>query len=185
MSSGSRVVGLLLALGTAVTLGCGEGEEECVPPTGELSADASADELAGSYELIMVATQGRAAGDTAEGSLSLEPFRRGEGPPARENFRMPLYGTMDLDLSLLGARVPGDVGSNDPAMPGVLVIESTLGPPRMMLRLGSDANRFDRQPFEAEYAILEIREVGDDGFRGTWRSGLADTEAAGHFCAER
>lgn len=185
MSSSSSAARCLLVLGAAGLLACAQADGECSPSTGELSAGVSIDDLAGDHELIMVATEGEAQGDTVKGLLWLEPFPSGAEPPARENFTMPLYGTLDLEVSRLGAHVPGDAGSNDPAMPGVLVIESTAGPPRVMLRLGSDANRFDRQPFEAEYTILEVRELGDDGFRGTWRSGLTDTEAAGFFCAER
>jgi hypothetical protein len=100
----------------------------------------------------------------------------------------PLYGSAELDLAAIDAVRVGSISSNDPAAPGVLVIErhERAGqPPRaeITLRLGSEANRRDRQRVDGGYTALRVRELGPSGFSGTWASGLLRERSAGYFCA--
>ena len=55
----------------------------------------------------------------------------------------------------------------------------------ILLRLGSEANRTDRQAFDAAFTVLEARVVSDDGFFGAWRSGVGTERSDGYFCAVR
>jgi hypothetical protein len=107
----------------------------------------------------------------------------GPGGAAHPGFVAPLFGTADIDLEAVGARLPGRLDSADPNRPGVVVIEATSEPKSIILRLGSEANRRDRQAFEGSYMVLDVREIADRGFRGSWSSGLTQTEAQGFFCA--
>jgi hypothetical protein len=70
-------------------------------------------------------------------------------------------------------------------MPGVLVIERRGTQAAILMRFGSEANRTDMQAIESTYTILEVHLIGKGGFSGTWRSGLLDVHAQGHFCATR
>ena len=194
MSLNGRVVRGVLALTVAGVAACGGGRgaqdrAACEPSTGELGAEATAAALVGSYSLTLVATAGAAAGDTVVGTLELQPYSPemqqlpGPGGAAHPDFVAPLFGTADIDLDAVGARTPGRLGSADPNMPGVMVIEGTGVPQSIILRFGSDANHRDQQAFEGTYTVLDVREISDGGFRGSWRSGLTTTEAQGFFCA--
>jgi hypothetical protein len=102
----------------------------------------------------------------------------------------PLYGTAEVDLKAVDAVQVGSTSSMDPAAPGVLVIErhERAGQaPRaeIVLRLGSDANRRDRQRVDGGYTALHVREVSSSGFSGTWGSGVMTERSAGYFCAVR
>jgi hypothetical protein len=70
----------------------------------------------------------------------------------------------------------------DPASPGVLVIQS---PGRVMLRIGSEANRRGVRRFDGAYTVLRVQQSTDQGFAGTWQSGLGVDQSSGHFCANR
>ncbi len=69
-----------------------------------------------------------------------------------------------------------------PDAPGVLVIES---PGRVMLRLGSEANRTGVRRYDGAYTALQVQQVTDKGFAGSWQSGVAAEQSGGHFCAKR
>ena len=97
-------------------------------------------------------------------------------------FTLPLYGTSDVDFASVGAVTPGDASSSDPSRPGVLVLQ---GPGRVMLRVGSEANRRDVRRFDGAYTVLQVQQVSEKGFAGTWRSGVGTEESGGHFCATR
>ena len=100
--------------------------------------------------------------------------------------RPVLIGTADVALDSVGALVVGDAASTDPTRPGVIVFGSAPGDaPRILMRLGSEANRRDQQPFDSGYTVLDVRAVNTDGFAGPWRSGVVETEAEGYFCARR
>ena len=120
-----------------------------------------------------------------EQSEDLQRFAGGDGS-AIPGVASPLFGTTDLGVETVGALRVGDLSSADPAAPGVLVIESeTARGPSILLRFGSDANRRDRVRFDGGFTVLELREIGSDGFSGAWTSGAQRLRAAGYFCAER
>ena len=108
------------------------GGQACVPVEGALSSDASLSGMPGSYRLTL------ATSDTppvsTEGSLVLEPLP--EALQEMAGAATPLGGTADIDVEAVGALRLGDLGSADPAAPGVLVIESPG--PSVLLRFGSD-----------------------------------------------
>lgn len=188
---------LLVAVGTIAAGACRgrvEANENaaCVPTTDTLPADASAAALAGEYRVTIVATTGPAVGDTARGTLSLQPYAEqmqqmpGAGGAVDPNFVAPLFGALNVDITRLGAARLGALGSQDPNMPGVIVIERVVGEPKsILLRLGSEANRRDRQRFDGGYTVLEVQTLSDDSFAGFWRSGVTRTQAEGFFCAVR
>ena len=188
---------LLVAVGTIAAGACRgrvEANENaaCVPTTDTLPADASAAALAGEYRVTIVATMGPAVGDTARGTLSLQAYAEemqqmpGAGGAVDPNFVAPLFGALNVDITRLGAARLGALGSQDPNMPGVIVIERVVGEPKsILLRLGSEANRRDRQRFDGGYTVLEVQTLSDDSFAGFWRSGVTRTQAEGFFCAVR
>jgi len=188
---------MLVAAGTIAAGPCRgrvEANENavCAPTTDPLPPDASAAGLAGEYRVTIVATAGPAVGDTARGTLSLQPYAEemqqvpGAGGAVNPNFVAPVFGALDVDITRLGAARLGALGSQDPNMPGVIVIERVVGEPKsILLRLGSEANRRDRQRFDGGYTVLEVQTLSDDSFVGSWRSGVARTQAEGFFCAVR
>ena len=158
----------------------------CRPTDGVLAADATLAGAAGAYRLTMVRTdqggEGESAGksSTVSGSLRLHPSASGAFAPASD----PLRGATDVDLRAVGAQRVGDPASEDPAAPGVLVLESRVnGAPRILLRLGSEANRPDQLLFDGGYTVLDVGEITAAGFAGAWRSAAEHRSAAGHFCA--
>jgi hypothetical protein len=147
--------------------------QACTPV--EAGAEAvTADQLGGRYTVRIVATSGAKRGSSAEGRMELMPNTAAGGAA--------MYGTAELDFASVGAVVPGDPGSSDPLSPGVLVLEGSSG---VMLRVGSEANRKDVRRFDGAFTALQVTQVTDQGFAGTWRSGLGTEESAGHFCAVR
>ncbi len=164
----------------------------CVPPSGELAAAATLDGWAGEYTLTMAGGAEGDAAASAQGTLilhqqsaDLRQFSGSDGS-AIPGVVAPFFGTTDVGVEAVGALRVGDLSSTDPAAPGVLVIESeTAQGPSILLRFGSDANRRDMVRFDGGYTVLEVREIGDDGFSGTWTSGARGREAGGYFCAER
>ena len=166
----------------------------CVPAAGELSAGATLEAAAGAYRLTLVNPRANGAPSTVTGTLRLEP---NEPPlhrhtPARgvvdETVAVPLYGWADVDLSAVDALEIGNVGSQDPLRPGVLVLEQRPGSPvpaSITLRLGSLANRRDgRSAIDGGYTALHVLRVEAAGsFAGTWASGVHGRRVEGHFCA--
>lgn len=129
---------------------------------------------------------GPATGARVDGVLRLQSFGEGERSGADTGMRRVLFGSASVALDRVGAAAPGNIESDDPARPGVLVLEErTPAGARVLLRFGSDANRQDLQPFESRYVVLEPRAADQTAFRGRWRSGLMETEAEGYFCAWR
>lgn len=190
-------VAIAAALVLATAPGCrGHGQEaaaDCPEAAGGASPEAGAGRLAGEYALTMVATRGPEAGARAEGRLVLLAYGEGESPPAfgaDTTVRAPLYGAVEVELAAVGADAPGSLASRDPERPGVLVFERRDGAPeeglaRIFLRLGSTANDPDLRLVEGSYTVLEVREVEEGRFVGTWRSGAREVFAAGRFCAVR
>lgn len=170
--------------------------EKCAPVSTNLPETASATRLAGEYRLRLVATSGAKKGAVADGTLRLDRqndslrYRSRLGGARDSTVLHPLYGATDVDLTLVDAVSVGSTSTLDPARPGVLVIERRSAPGRppkteIILRLGSDANRMDRQRFDGGYTALRARKVGRGRLAGSWASGVGTERAAGYFCATR
>jgi hypothetical protein len=177
------------ALLLAACSGANAGQSDPQPcaPVEAQATGVSAAGLAGEYSLRLVATLGPKRGSTTGGRLTLVPYEASdpgaEGDSAgATSFTRPLRGTVEVKLDEVGAVAPGELAATEPAAPGVLVMEA---PGRVIMRLGSEANRTDVRRFDGAFTALDVQQVSDDGFRGTWRSGGAGPAASGHFCAER
>ena len=164
----------------------------CVQPDGPLSPDASLEGRADEYHLIMVEEVDGTPTRTAAGSLLLpnqvESLRQFAGTAGGSipGVTSPLFGSTDVDLEGVGAVRVGSLSSEDPASPGVLVIESETGTsPSILLRLGSDANRRTLVRFDGGYTVLTVVEITAESFRGTWSSGALGRGSEGFFCATR
>ena len=172
----------------------GATPQECAPVTSQLPAESSADGIAGEYQLRLVATSGAKAGSTVDGTLRLQPqtgeLRYRSRPAADSSVIHPVYGAAELDLGAVDAVEVGSISSTDPSAPGVLVIEShkPAGQTRraeIIFRLGSEANRRDRQRIDGGYTALRVRNLSPSAFAGTWASGITGERSAGYFCAVR
>jgi hypothetical protein len=168
--------------------------QDCAPVPTDLPAEASADRMAGEYHLRMVATSGPKNGSSADGRLRLLPqdssLRQLTFPGGMRDTSStaPLYGTAEIDMSPVGAVYAGDLSSLDPTRPGVVVLQSSSGSAggsRVMLRMGSEANRRDRLRFDGAYTVLRVRRISEDGFAGNWESGVPLPRSGGHFCATK
>ncbi len=181
-------------LGVILLAGCGGANagqsdpQPCAPVTAAAGSTVDVSGLGGEFVLHLVATSGSKEGGTSGGPLKLMPqdsaHRRLELPDGTSSstYTLPFFGTAAVDFSAVGAAAPGDPASPDPASPGVLVIER---PGQVMLRVGSEANRRGMRRFDGAYTVLRVQQVTDDGFAGTWESGLDLDRSAGHFCANR
>lgn len=181
--------GIVVLLGAA----CQSGQPEprpfdCKPATGDQRPHASAESLAGTYRLRMVATEGAQSGQAAEGVLRLQPYESSLRAVTIGRIRDTTssyvhYGSTDVDVDAVGAVRPGDLGSLDPMQPGVVVIERNGV---ITVRLGSEANRRDVARFDGGFTALRVGKVSRDGFTGSWRSGVGiQRSSAGYFCAAR
>ncbi|HJR15684.1 MAG TPA: hypothetical protein VJ808_02430 [Gemmatimonadales bacterium] len=165
--------------------------------TSELPDTSSIREFAGEYQLKLIATSGAKSGSVVEGTLKLVPqspdlrYRTLPGAGVADSSVVhPLYGAADIDLSRLDAVQVGSTTTLDPVQPGVLVLERHARPNRprsteIVLRLGSEANRRDRQRVDGGYMALRVLQLTPTGFSGNWSSGIMRERSAGHFCAVR
>jgi hypothetical protein len=186
-----------LGVGALLVIGCHHGAGQPDPAPCAAAAEWSgaplpADSLAGDYRLELTSDSGAAA--AVVGSLRLRaadpslPPRPGPYGLPDTTHRYPLVGAAELDLGAVGAVAPGGTSSNDPAAPGVLVIERPGNSPpgeRILLRLGAEANRPEQLRFDGGYTVLRVREIDRGGFRGDWESGAPLPRAHGRFCASR
>jgi hypothetical protein len=155
--------------------------ERCGPVESTLPDDATLATGAGRYRITLVGSDGSA---TADGTLTLR--ERPAGMRMLDDSATPLGGTVEIDLAAVGAQVVRELDSDDPAAPGVLVLERDAVSGRsVLLRLGSEANRIDRQPFDAAFTVLDVRRIDGEGFFGDWRSGVRAERSEGYFCAWR
>jgi hypothetical protein len=175
-------VGALALLAACGGANSGQSNPQPCAPVEAPSAAVDATKLGGLFDVRMVATAGMKRGSTAEGRLELRPHPGAHGSDSGSETTYPLSGTAELDFAAVGAVVPGDPGSSDSLSPGVLVLERHGG---VMLRVGSEANRQDVVRFDGAFTALQVTQVTDDGFAGTWRSGVGTEESEGHFCASR
>jgi len=162
--------------------------ERCAPVDPVSMAGVGAESLEGDYELVLVATVGDSAGNSAEGRLGLysnEPSLRSipsAGGGVRTDASAPLHGATDVDVEKVGGLRLGASTSRDPSNPGVLVVEQGE---QIVLRLGSEANRRGVLRFDGGYFALWVHQVHEGGFAGRWTSGILGVQAEGHFCASR
>ena len=178
------------ATGTATEEGA--PAPECVPLEGPLPLDASLEGRVGEYRLTMIEEIDGSPSRTAEGSLTLlaqaESLRQfaGSAGGSIPGVTSTLFGSTDVNVEGVGAVRVGNLSSQDPASPGVLVIESETGAsPSILLRFGSDANRRDLVRFDGGYTVLTVVEVAAQSFSGTWSSGARGPDSEGFFCATR
>jgi hypothetical protein len=184
MSAAIRRLGAVAVLAACGGANTGQADPQACAPVATSASDLTADGLAGEYTVRLVATSGAKEGASASGRLELRAqdsaYRTMDG--ADTTYSFPLYGTAEVDFAAVGATTPGDPGSSDPSSPGVLVIERPGG---VMLRLGSVANRRGLRRFDGGYTVLQVQQVTDSGFAGSWRSGANLEASGGHFCAVR
>ncbi len=169
--------------------------EEVCPPPGDrqLPAGARADALVGTYELTLVASDGRATTGLLRLNLTDDAHRVVPTPSGSPtpNAVMSLYGITNIALEEVGAIRMGDTELADPAMPGVAVLERhvlTNGDTtstEITLRLGSEANRRDVTRFDSGFTALYVAAIDATRVGGTWASGVSGIQVRGHFCAER
>ena len=164
----------------------------CVMPRGPLPANASLEGMAGMYDLTMVEAVDGNPMRTVDGSLLLldqidvlREFDGGLNGPV-PGVASPLYGATNVPLADIGAVQVGILSSEDPASPGVLVIERETGAsPNIQLRLGSSANRRTTVRFSRDSTVLAVLEITAESFSGTWTSRSQEQDADGIFCAVR
>ena len=150
----------------------------CAPTSATLAPSATFEGRAGSYRIIAFASDGR----STEGSIEL--VDRPSGARSMTRASLPLHGTAEIDFAAIGGAVPVGMDSEDPDRPGVLVVESEADTgPRVLVRFGSRMNDLTQPAFDGAETRLEPRQIGDDGFLGTWRSTGGGAAASGHFCA--
>lgn len=160
--------------------------------------------LPGVYAIRFVATLGSQAGNQATGNLWLARTSRadgsprtGEGPPPHEDLtRIPLFGSLDVDLGAVGAPVDLDdphaphPASSDPIRPGVLVhlIDWASNYPRgtPVLTVGSLSKlRADQVWSDGPGIGLWVHQVREQGFSGIWDAWGLLAGGQGYFCAAR
>jgi hypothetical protein len=187
MSAPWRIGGLIVLAGCSGA-NAGQSNPQPCAPVEAPAADVSSEGLDGEFNLRLVATAGLQRGTTAGGKLELMPqdtaYRHLELADGSSDtlYTLPLYGTAAVDFASVGAVTPGDPESEDPASPGVLVIERSG---RVMLRVGSLANARGVRRFDGGFTALQVQQVTEDGFAGTWQSGVGLEQSGGHFCADR
>jgi hypothetical protein len=165
----------------AATLACGRPpggalQNGCEAVTYGLVAATSAASLAGGFDVTMVATGGDSAGRGTTGHIDLT---RSSRPDAA------LVGMADVPLGAVGALRLGELATSTDSAPGVLVLQSGRERPTILLRFGSEANATGVARFDGGYTVLEVLRLDEQGFSGSWRSGVTGNDATGHFCARR
>ena len=166
---------------------------DCVEQDGSLDSGVTLREAAGSFRLTLVTGSGDGRQRATTGTLHLQPnppdlrSLAAEDAATDEAVSVPLYGWAAVALQPVGALEVGDLGSQDPLSPGVLVLEQRpayAAPVAITLRLGSVANRRDgRTAVDGGYTALHVTRVEESGgFSGTWTSGVHGRRVEGHFC---
>jgi hypothetical protein len=153
----------------------------CERTDGSLAAGATLADHVGAYRLTLVRGDVEAVPSWVEGELTLT--ERPAGMRSVDGWTTPLQGTAEIEIRRVGAQDTGSLMSDDPAAPGVLVLEDGGAEPTILLRLGSSANRTDLTAFDAAYTVLTVRGIDGGSFAGSWRSGAFGDEVSGYFCA--
>ena len=153
----------------------------CTPVASPLPEGETMAYMAGRYEVELYRERSRVQ---TRGLLDLDATPEDYRTWAAST--VTLSGTVDVDLAEVGAQPMDGLDSNDPAAPGVLVLEGpTTAGPSIVARFGSTANRQDNTPFDGPYAALHILAIEADRFAGEWRSGTSNEQVDGYFCARR
>jgi hypothetical protein len=186
MSAATRHLGAIALLAGCGGASAGQADPQACAPVEAPATDLVATGLAGQYMVRLIATSGAKEDASADGHLALmeqdsayRAVERADGS-VDTTYSLPLYGTAEVDFASVGATIPGSTASSDPLSPGVLVIQRPGG---VMLRLGSEGNRRGVRSFDGAYTVLQVQQITDQGFAGTWRSGVGLEESGGHFCA--
>ena len=192
----------ILTIGAGLSLHVVKGSPSTQPTCNQgsdvLTVGSSAARLVGEYELVIVGTEGVAAGRSTTGTLrlwsppeSLQVVRRLDGKP-NAFLRIPLIGTAVIDLAKVGGLDDGDLGSTDVLAPGIAVEEFNAtyqGKPftEITLHLGSIGNRRNVMRFDGPYNALYVDRIDSTKFTGRWHASLGYTtyKAEGYFCAVR
>ena len=188
MSAAIRHLGATVLIAACGGANAGQADPQACAPVETPASDVAATGLAGEYTVRLIATSGTKEGATAGGRLALmeqdSAYRSLTRPDGSVDttFSFPLYGTAEVDFAAVGATVPGDSRSSDPLSPGILVIQRPGG---VLLRVGSEANRRSVRRFDGAFTVLKVQQVSDEGFAGTWQSGVGLEKLGGHFCAVR
>ena len=147
-------------------------------------AQRDVERLAGQYVLFMTGEE--ASLELVKGDLILDAASADSGEVGAAP---TLTGMTDVDASAVGAMIPGDASSTEATAPGVGVYmfddPASPGVLTAVLRLGTEANRRDRQRFDGAHTTLRIASVAPDRFGGTWTSADGAAQTAGEFCAVR
>lgn len=150
------------------------------------------EQLEGTFRLTVVSDSHPSPGARTSGRLLLREqpseAKRERTLGAQYVGDVPLIGSTDVDLSVLGVATTGDPTSTDPDRPGVYL---SVAGSVFQLRVGSQPGYLD-----GYLMILDLLRVSERGFRGTWEPSygfqvLVDTitgeliHVGGEFCAER
>ncbi len=172
-------------------------DTRCSATADSLPVGSSASELAGTFRVLFIGTEGSARRKRLTASLFLQPHdssRRyaGKWPHLNPHLEFPLYGSLDADVRQLGAIPPGRADSLDPDRPGVNVWQMNAvyeGRPftEISLQVGDEGNRRDAVTLDGADFSMQVHRITTTGFRGTWSSsvGMTTFRAEGHFCAWR
>jgi hypothetical protein len=167
------------------------GDPECSPSPGKAAAfDSSrAVALAGDYDLLLVSTWEREAGQSLRGQLHLEPtdslhrsYEQTLGRQRRVDDR-PLWGWATLSSKAISVPWSADPASHDPEHPGVLL--HSTGRLELGVWRGMDGSSTN----------LVVQSLTAVGFAGRWSSDLGIVQVIengrllgnpnGYFCAFR
>jgi hypothetical protein len=174
-------------------------EPRCPPIEAvNIARDSVGSVLQGEYVIEFVGTGGAGKGKRATGTLtlwerldSLHSVAGLDGQPVPW-ITEPLFGTMTVDLEVVGAFVNGTVSSADPSEPGVVVRDydySRLVPPERVIRFdfGSGSNKRGLWILDGPYIDNEITVVGTTGLAGWWEASIGYTtyRSVGYFCARK
>lgn len=172
--------------------------QACAPTSDTLPASATTKGMAGTYQLTIVGTGGKAADQRTRGTLKLwappNSFQIIRWPGGRQHphLTIPLIGTAQIYLGRVGGLKNGGWTSPDPAAPGIAVSEwhdTSRDKPRtnIELHLGANGNRRSRRQLDGPYNALYVDKVDSNGFWGRWHAslGYSTYKADGYFCAIR
>ena len=191
-----RITALLPALLIEAILGCARAPSNRLVPCARPTAKSFVDlpNLAGTYEIEFIATDGEHRGKRVHGKLELWARDSVGSIPHRldgrsnSKVREPYFGYMTADLASLGGFTEGLVTSRDVNAPGVTVWSWTdRAEGQVELRLGSNRNRRDRFILDGAYVGADLLEATPMRFAGRWDATIGHSvpHASGYFCAHR
>lgn len=186
-----------LVLGGARPARASASDDVCKPTSETLRVGSMAFDLAGTYRVQFVGTEGRARRKQVGGTLTLKAL----DPEARRvpvvadsatSFQRVLSGTLDADLDRVGGIVPGP-DNHAEVIRTMVVVEQWDGlyESRPFTEISVDVRYVGKTWMQlrlddASFGMI-VQRMDAKGFRGTWHSsvGMTATRASGHFCAWR